>query len=193
MATDADRLRRKIRAYRDNKVPIFPELTDLPARWHAIPPDERDPDLPHASARDIQLRIYRNFAPTKRWAWDGLNRLLADLLKREEPIPQVLADWACHVVVRAWKDELKPPRKQGNSPYASQDERDFLIVVWYYDLRGKGWKYWAVLEIIQEQLDMPEGTLRSVIRKMRALALIGLAGIIDRPKEALPALLLRML
>lgn len=193
MAADVDLLYRKILAYRDNKDAVFPKLADLPTRWHAIPPDERDPDLPHASARDIQLRIYRNFASTKRWAWDGLNRLLADLLEREEPIPQVLADWACHVVVRTWKGELKTPRKQGNSPYASQDERDFLIVVRYYVLRGDGWRYRAVLESIEGTFDMPEGTIRSVFRKMHALASIGMAGIIDRPKGALPALLFRIM
>jgi len=151
----------------EDKAGYFTELANLPDRWNAIPPDERDPQHPTLSGRDMLLGIYVHFAPTRRWAWDGVNRLLAALLEQNKPIPSALAYWACLVTMRRWKGELKTPRKRGKSPTASQDERDVRIMHTYRSLRAQGWTRERAIGDIAEALDKPEDTIRSVLRKMR--------------------------
>jgi len=156
-----------IRACVEDKAGYFAELADLPARWNALSPDACDPQHPTLSERDMLLGIYMHFAPTRRWAWDGVNRLLAALLEQNKPIPPALAYWACLVTMRRWKGELKTPRKPGKSPSASQDERDVRIRYTYRLLRAHGWTHERALGDIAEALDKPEDTIRSVFRKMR--------------------------
>ena len=84
-------------------------LEDLPFWWAAIPPDERDPNLPDYLMRDTSLISYSNWAFTKPWAWEGLRRLLDTLLERREPIPEFLQEWANNVA----SGRRKPPEKLG--------------------------------------------------------------------------------
>ena len=130
----------KIQAFVMNKDGKCAEVSNLPFWWDATPPDARDPDLPNYLARDVLIWSYQNWAFTKRWAWDGLNRLLVTLEQRRERIPDSLKDWACSVVSRQFRDTtFRPPRKQNRkSPFSAQDERDFLIMHVYRCLRSDG-------------------------------------------------------
>ena len=101
-----------------------------------------------------------------------VNRLLTELLEQNKPVPGILAYWACIVVVRTWKEELKKPHKQGNSPFSSKDDRDVRIMHMYQLLRSREWTHEQALADIAEVFstetkEMPEETIRSVFRKMQ--------------------------
>ena len=149
----------------------YPELADLPGRWDSLPPDARAPNHPNYSARVILIASYINFAHTKRWAWDGLNRLLVTLQERREPIPDDLQWWACTVVSRMWERTLNIPSKPRNPRFAAQDDRDFRIM--------------RVVRVLREELDMSreaaiakvagalgakESTIKTVVEKMESFA-----------------------
>ena len=112
-----------IRALVDNDDEGEPELEDLPARWDALDPDVRDPVLPIYSLRHTLVVAYHNFAFTRWWAWDGLDRLHKVLMERGEVIPEMLQ---LHVNF-AYADLRKPPRKPRNPRYKPQDARDMRI------------------------------------------------------------------
>lgn len=156
-----------IRAFVDNEDDSFPELADLPAAWDATPPDLRDSNFPDHSARHALILSYINWAFTKRWAWDGLNRLLAALEERREPVPDYLKDWACSVVSRRYTGKLKIPSKPGNPRDAAQDDRDFRIMRVYNVLLQKGWSEKKARDEIMRALGhTDDDTIRPVFRKM---------------------------
>ena len=156
-----------IRAFVENEGGSYPELADLLAWWDATGPDARAPDLPNYSARHVLILSYVNFAFTKRWAWDGLNRLLVALEERREPIPDALKDWAGSVVSRRFRGALNVPRKQGGGPFAHKDDRDFRIMRVYNALREEGWTQESAIGEIALACDVPEDTVGSVFKKMR--------------------------
>ena len=77
-----------IRAFVENEDGRYPELADLPAWWDRTDPGAHDTDCPNYLARDIWIYSYVNWAFTKRWAWDGLNRLLVGPSATPRPDPQ---------------------------------------------------------------------------------------------------------
>lgn len=156
-----------IRAFVDNEDGSFPELADLPAAWDATSPDSRDSNFPDHSARHVLILSYINRAFTKRWAWDGLNRLLVALEKRREPVPDYLKDWACSVVSRRYLGKLKIPSKPRNPRDAVQDDRDFRIMRVYNVLLQKGWsEKKAKDEIMMALGHTDDDAIRSVFRQM---------------------------
>ena len=90
----------RIRAFVENEGVRFPELVDLPFWWRAIPEDTLDPLLHNYTARDMLLASYSNWSFTKRWAWDGMEKLLTVLSERREPIPDTLQHWAYGVALK---------------------------------------------------------------------------------------------
>ena len=166
MADLTDDERYDIRVFIENEVGAFPELADLPAWWDATDPDAHAPEFPNHRARDVLIWSYGNFAFTKRWAWDGLNRLLVTLEERGEPIPDSLKGWACTVVSRRFRGTLQIPRKQGSGPFASQDDRDFRILRVYRVLREQGWTHEKAIVEIALAREQPEDTIGSIIKKM---------------------------
>ena len=156
-----------IRAFIENEDGSYPALADLVARWDSLAPDARAPDLPDYLARDVLIWSYSNFAFTKRWAWDGLNRLLVALEDRREPVPNALKDWACSVVSRKFRGTLKIPPKSRNPRFAPQDDRDFRIMRVYDVLRYAGCTRENAIAEIALAWGKPEDTVASIIKKMR--------------------------
>ncbi len=165
--TEAER--DNIRAFVENADDSFPELSDLPAMWDALAPDARSPTFPNYPARDMLIFSYINWSHTKRWAWDGLNRLLVSLEDRREPIPDALKYWARTVPSRQFRGRLKIPRKQGGGPFASKDDRDFRVMRVHNVLRQMGWTRDKAIGDIASACDMPEDTIESVVRKMSSM------------------------
>ena len=154
-----------IRSFVENEDGSYPELADLPARWDSIPPDARDPQLENYLARDVLIWGYVNWAFSKRWAWDGLSRLLVTLEDRREPIPKALKDWACSVVSRQARGTLKVPHKIRNPDFAPKDDRDMRIMRVYNILREGGWPEEKAKKEIMVALDGQD--IRPVFRKMQ--------------------------
>ena len=109
--------------------------------WDSIPPDARDPQCSSYLQRDLLIISYINWAFTKRWAWDGLNRLLVTLEDRREPIPEPLKEWSCSVVSRRARGTLKVPHKPNpkNKRFAPKDGRDLRIMRVFNVLCENGW------------------------------------------------------
>ena len=149
-----------IRAFVENKDAKSPELEDLlPAVWDRSGPTVGDPNGP---TRMLALESYSSFSLTKRWAWDGLDRLHKVLMARGEQIPELLQ---AHVN-EAYSGQRKPPNKPRNPRYAPQDSRDFRIM----QVLGALCRFWpekAAKNAIMIILDhMDDDTIRSIFRKM---------------------------
>ena len=138
--------------------------------WDSIPPDARDPQCSSYLQRDLLIISYINWAFTKRWAWDGLNRLLVTLEDRREPIPEPLKEWSCSVVSRRARGTLKVPHKPNpkNKRFAPKDGRDLRIMRVFNVLCENGWSEEEAKDAIMVALaDHLDGqTIRSVFRKM---------------------------
>ena len=145
-----------------------PNLDDLPDVWDRIDPKERDTNLPNYTRRDILLSSYSNWSFSKRWAWDGLQRLLKVLMDRREPIPETLQRWAFGVAAGSWPR----PRK------AQNEERDSRMADLVRIMRDNGWTREAAIAEIAEALPpmdgrtgedghLPTGTARSAVDKVR--------------------------
>ena len=160
---------KSIRAFVIDQAGSYPPLEDLPARWDRTPADARDPKAPGYLLRDTLIYGAMNWAHTKRWAWDGLNRLLVTLEDRREAIPEPLKAWACSVVARQARGTFKAPQRMRNNPrFASKDERDVRIMTVHRTLIGAGMTDTDAKEAIMTALvdDMDSETVRSVYRKM---------------------------
>ena len=150
-----------IRAVVENKDGSIPELKDLPGLLDFLS------DHQSADDRDQLVRSYMVFARTKRWAWEGLNELLATLAERGELIPDVLKTWACSVVSRTWRKTLKIPNRPRNPRYAPKDDRNFRIaIVFLVTRRMKDMSREKAIAAIADALDMPPETVTSAVRKM---------------------------
>ena len=133
-----------------------PELADLPAWWDRTPPEARLPD--GRLARDALLSSYSNWAFTKLWAWEGLERLLSILLERREPIPPTLALWAYTAASR----QRKPPDRRGRPDEA---ERNARIVHALGVLRHEhGYKREPAMKEIAGALVVSFDAVRSAVR-----------------------------
>ena len=112
-----------IRDFIENTDGSYPDLSDLPAMWDVAELGERYPKYPDYASGTILLASYLNFSHTKRWAWDGLDRLHKVLMKRREPIPELLQ---MHVNL-TYAGLRKAPKKIRNPDFAPKDGRDLRI------------------------------------------------------------------
>ena len=84
----------------NNKYGVIPSRADLPAWWKLIPPEIPFPRNPKLPARIAFLKTYIGQSDTKRWAGEGLLRLLREYVDNEEdsftnmPMPNVPPSWA---------------------------------------------------------------------------------------------------
>lgn len=146
----------------------YPDLADmLVAFWNHGHPAAPNPRLPNYSLGDLALASYLNYSHTKRWAWDGLDRLFKVLMERREPIPELLQ---MHVN-RAYAGR-KPPNKARNPRYAPQDARDMRIMRVYKLLRGGGMTDTDAKAAIMDALVdyMNEDAVRKVFPKMQTFS-----------------------
>ena len=152
------------RAFVKNEDGSHPDLSDLPAMWDAIEPDKRMPEYPGYSLRTFLLARNLNFSHTKRWAWDGLDRLHRVLMERREPIPEILQE---HVNL-AYAGLRTAPNKPRNPNYAPKDGRDMRIMRAYRVLLESGWPEQEAKDQVMLALDYLDAeTVRSIFRKMR--------------------------
>ena len=117
----------EIRRYVFDNSEGFPELEDLPARWLRLKKIFKPEGHPHVEAqKEALIQYYVDCSKTKRWAWEGLLRLLEDTKGQE---PELLWRWACRVV----REQLKPPKKsRGNR---SEHNRNFRMELALRQLR----------------------------------------------------------
>ena len=70
-----------IRRYVFDNSEGFPELEDLPARWRRLSKIFKPDGHPFVEAqKDALIQYYVDCSKTKRWAWEGLLRLLEETL-----------------------------------------------------------------------------------------------------------------
>ena len=148
-----------IRAFVDNDGDKFAELADLHLWWDSLPPDAGDAKFPNYTSRHFLILSYSNWSFSKRWAWDGMQQLLAVLLERREPIPEELQYWAYGVVLGT-----RPrPRKAKN---AERNAKMMHIVRTLQEDMGLS-KEEAIAEIATALGGKPEGTVRSAVDAVR--------------------------
>ena len=123
----------------------YPRLSDLTYWWDAIPLDAFDTRYPTYPERTILLIVYINWSFTKQWAQAGLRQLLSDLLKRREPIPEPLQDWAFRVAANA-EPTLRPGRQE-------KADRNARIMVAFRLLRGIGYSREDAMYGIADAID----------------------------------------
>ena len=136
----------------------YPKLSDLTYWWDAIPPDAPDPKHPDYPQRTILLASYVNWSHTKLWAQEGLRQLLSNLLKREEPIPEILQIWAFNVA-----SNTEPTRRPGRQEKADRNTRIMVALRW---LQGVGYSREKAMYEIADAIDVEYETVRSVVRKV---------------------------
>ena len=156
-----------VRRFVENEDGNYPHLSDLPAWWDAIGPDGPAKDgngnaFDGVTQRQVMLLRYLVYARTKRWAWDGLDRLHKVLMERGDKIPEPLQKH----INEAYHGLLKRPVNPRRNPrFAPKDERDFRIMRVIADLRRSRTKEQAIADAadaIGERYD----TVNSVVKKM---------------------------
>ena len=143
----------------NNKIPVITELGDLPSVWRDTPPGEPDPNHPGFPNRAALLDTYIGTAETKRWARDGLRRLLGELLDNGEPVPQPLGWWAIRQCAQG-----DPAPSRGRP---EESDRDFRVSVVFALLQFEGFTCEAAMGFIAERLVCEPETVRSILRKLR--------------------------
>lgn len=136
--------------------------TDIVTKWHLASPEKPHPDYPELSQRDALLLGAVMLSSKRRWAWDALNRLLAGLMDRGEPIPKLLDDW----VRAAHTGRADEPAKIRNPDFAPRDDRNLRIWRAYRWLRNGGWSKRRAYAEIGTALDEPPETIRTVCRRV---------------------------
>ena len=159
--------RADIRTFVENEDDGYPGLSDLPKLWDAIGPDTpakvMDGRAFHGvTERELTLLRYLVYARTKRWAWDGLDRLHKVLMERGDKIPEVLQNH----INDAYHELLKRPPNPRRSPvFSPKDDRDFRIMVVIRYLRERRTREQAIADVA-EAMRVKEGRVASVVRKM---------------------------
>lgn len=151
--------RAELTAFLNDEGGSLPRLSDLALWWDSIPPDAPHPDHPEYSARTILLGSYVNWSHTKQWAREGLRQLLAELLKRREPIPEILQTWAFHTAANA--EATRRPGRQEKS------DRNARIMAALRLLHKSGHSQEDAMYTVAEALDVDYETIRSVVRKVK--------------------------
>lgn len=137
----------------------MPKREDLVRQWDQIPPDAMDQRFSDLRARDVLLYSYWNWAFTKLWAREGLQQLLATLIERREPIPQILQDWA--VLVAAGR--LESLEQRGRKEQWNRNVRIWSSIRL---LRRHGYTQQAAVALIADALRCSDENVRSVVRKV---------------------------
>ncbi len=119
------------------------------------------------SQRLILIVSYSNWAFTKTWAWEGLRRLLAELIERGEPVPLALR--------LAWSDPFaagrrKPPSRRGRP---DKTDRDARITHVLRALQGQGLTQEDVMRAMADAMGLSYETVRSAVRRVRKTGLLG--------------------
>ena len=127
----------------------LPKMDDLPSLW----------DRGDGSLRGVYLHFYLAISCSKRWAWDGLDRLLRELQKRPEPVPVELMQWGSE----AYTGLRKPPGKARGWGDKTDERRRTGRVFWL--LRDQGLTREKAFGRIADSLDVSDETIRSRIRK----------------------------
>ncbi len=153
--------RRSLAEFLNDETGFYPTLADLPYWWDRIPPDAMDSNLPNYTQRTTLLAAYNNWAFTKPWAWEGLQRLLGTLRDRQEPIPDILQWWAYAVASGRWQS---PGQGRGRKENA---ERNARIMHSLSVLTNQGFTNEASICEIAGALCCAKETVRSAIRKVR--------------------------
>ncbi len=149
-------------------------LTNVPVlatwpRWHPEEPSES-----WIRQRDENVKQYAILSETRRWAFDGLARLLVTLTDRGESIPAPLKEWACRVAYHHFKGTLKdvtPPKPRG-TPH--QDDRDLRIYQARQWLLDAGWSkrraHREILDAVGHEVGLnTTQSVRSACRKIEGL------------------------
>ena len=108
---------------------------DFVRLWDNTPSDEPYPEAPDYTKRDVFLGGCLNWSHTETWAWDGMQKSLAELQRRREPIPEALRIWAYAVATGIL------PRPGSGPGRKRESERNTLIVAVHDWLRKSGYSW----------------------------------------------------
>ena len=147
---DDKKMRGTVAAIINNEGRSIPALADLPARWDLLEGNEKE--------RGILLTVYRAYAERKHWAWEGLRRLLDELVKRGEPLPDPLKLWACRTVLR------DPPRSWGET-----EDINYRTLIAFDWLRKNKVKRDDAFALIADANNEKTETVRSRVRNAEKL------------------------
>ena len=142
----------------NNRMPVIPELADLPSLWRDTPTEASDSSHPGFTSRWTFLAIYINLADTNPWAREGLRGLLRELLENGEPVPALLGAWGLQQYVQG-----DPAPRRGRP---EESERDFRVLAVFKVLLEQGYSREAAMGVIADQMFCEPETVRSIIRKL---------------------------
>ena len=156
-AKDLDDICALVIENRDGVVPKLEEF--LTWIWDKHTPKDRDLLI---GQYKTYLYVYK-----RRWAWDGLVRLLFMLEERGEPLPSRLQNWAFGVIAQINQGTLKIPHRPRSKRFAPQDDRDLRIAIAIQLARRvRGLSRETAIAAVAGALNMPEDTVRSAFRKI---------------------------
>ena len=142
----------------NNRMPVIPELADLPSLWRDTPAEASDSSHPGFTSRWMYLAMYIDMADTKPWARDGLRGLLRELLENGEPVPGMLILWGLQQYVQG-----DPAPRRGRP---EESERDFRVLAGFMVLLEQGYSREAAMGVIADLMSYETETIRSIIRKL---------------------------
>ena len=142
----------------NNKYGVIPSRADLPAWWKLIPPEIPFPRNPKLPARIAFLKTYIGQSDTKRWAGEGLLRLLREYVDNEEDSPEMLKEWVIHQYADAKRAPiLGPPEKA---------DRNLRYCAFFLLLLKRGYTREEAIYFISDKTNTKkEETVRSIILK----------------------------
>ena len=131
---------------------------DFVRQWDSIPGDAPYPEAPHYTERDVFLGSRLNWSHTETWAWDGMQKLLAELERRREPIPEPLRMWANAVATGIL------PRPGSGPGRKRETERNNLIVVVHQYLRKWGCSWEQATQEISDRTYLSFDAVKKAMR-----------------------------
>ena len=134
------------------------ESLDLVRQWDSIPYDAPDPDHPQYLQRVLLLGSYLNWSHTRDLVWDSVQKLLAELKRRREPIPELLQEWAYAVALG------QLPRPGSGSGRRSEWARNGRMVFVLRALRGMGYSWEEAINQIADLMCLEFDTVKAAVR-----------------------------
>ena len=134
------------------------ELLDLVRQWDSIPCEAPDPDHPQYAQRVMLLASYLNWSHTKTLAWDGMQKLLAELQRRKEPVPEILQIWAYAVA------QGQLPRPGSRRGRRSEWERNGRIAGVLKMLRNRGYTWEEAINQVADWMCLAFDTVKVAVR-----------------------------
>ena len=135
------------------------ELADLVRSWDSIPHDALDPDHPQYLRRVLLLGSYLNWSHKRTWAWDGMQKLLGELQRRKEPVPEILQMWAYAVALGQLP---RPGSGRGRKREWDRDIRIFLVL---QKLQGLGYSWEEAINQIADWMFLTFDAVKVAERK----------------------------